>query len=86
MWGFYEIGRRLAEQPRPAETRYNAWIEMYSGPEFGELAEWCRELLDRLAEGVPADRWRQVEEAFLTSSRYEWLFWEAAYRMETWPA
>ena len=86
MWGFYEIGQRLAEQSRPADARYNAWIEMYSGAEFGDLAEWCRSLLDRLAEGIPADRWRRVEEAFLTSSRYEWLFWEAAYQQRTWPA
>jgi thiaminase (transcriptional activator TenA) len=26
-----------------------------------------------------------MEEAFLTSSRYEYLFWEMAWRLETWP-
>lgn len=86
MWGFYEIGMRLAERPRPADARYSAWIEMYSGAEFGELTQWCRNLLDRLADGLEGDAWRRVEDAFLTSSRYEWLFWEAAYRQQTWPA
>ncbi|HEX2171647.1 MAG TPA: thiaminase II [Dehalococcoidia bacterium] len=86
MWGFYEIGCRLAERPRPADTRYNAWIEMYSGAEFGELAQWCRDLLDRLAAGLSDDAWQRVEGAFLTSSRYEWLFWESAYHQQTWPA
>ena len=26
-----------------------------------------------------------LEEAFLTSSRYEYLFWEMAWRLEAWP-
>jgi thiaminase/transcriptional activator TenA len=86
MWGFYEIGTRLARRPRPADARYNAWIEMYSGAEFGDLAQWCRDLLDRLAANLSDDAWRRVEDAFLTSSRYEWLFWEATYHQQTWPA
>jgi thiaminase/transcriptional activator TenA len=86
MWGFYEIGTRLARRPRPADARYDAWIEMYSGAEFGDLAQWCRDLLDRLAANLSDDAWRRVEDAFLTSSRYEWLFWEATYHQQTWPA
>lgn len=85
LWGFFEIGERLARQPRPADARYNAWIEMYSSPEFGELAAWCRDLLDRQTAGLSEATWRRVEEAFLTSSRYELHFWEAAYRREGWP-
>lgn len=84
-WGFYEIGQRLAQGPPPEDPRYTRWIEMYASPEFAELAAWCRDLLDRLAEGLgPRDRER-LEAAFLTSSRYELLFWEMAYRMEEWP-
>jgi len=26
-----------------------------------------------------------MEEAFVASSRYEYMFWDAAYRMEEWP-
>jgi thiaminase/transcriptional activator TenA len=26
-----------------------------------------------------------MRQAFLTSSRYEYMFWEAAYRREQWP-
>jgi len=28
---------------------------------------------------------RPIWEAFLTSRRYEYSFWEMAYQMETWP-
>jgi thiaminase/transcriptional activator TenA len=84
MWSFSEIGQRLAIQPAPADRRYAQWIAMYSSREFAELAEWCRELLDSLAAGLPEHDLKKLEEAFLTSSRYEWQFWEMAWKMERW--
>ncbi|HEV8672560.1 MAG TPA: thiaminase II [Methylomirabilota bacterium] len=85
LWGFAEIGLALKARGLPAEPRYAKWIEMYADPQFVALAEWCRELMDRLAAGVPEAQRRRIEEAFLTSSRYEYLFWEMAWRRETWP-
>ena len=85
MWGFSEIGRRLAEQPRPVDARYAAWVEMYADPEFAALADWCRDLVDRLAADAGPNARSRMEQAFITSSRYELAFWEAAYRLERWP-
>ncbi len=86
MWGFSDIGQRLAQGPGPAHERYAKWIEMYSSEEFAELAVWCRSLVDRVAAGLPEDTLRRMEDGFLTSSRYELLFWEMAWRQERWPA
>ncbi len=85
MWGFCEIGQTLKARGLPGERRYARWIEMYAHPDFAALAGWCRDLVDRLAEGAPPAQRRRMEEAFLTSSRYEVLFWEMAWRRETWP-
>jgi thiaminase/transcriptional activator TenA len=85
MWSFSEIGQRLATQPPPADKRYAQWIAMYSSKEFAELAEWCRELLDSLTADRPERDLQKIEAAFLTSSRYEWQFWEMAWKMERWP-
>ena len=85
MWGFSEIGLTLAARGLPAEPRYAKWIRIYADPEFAALAAWCRELLDRLAAGADGAARRRMEEAFLTSSRYEYQFWEMAWRLETWP-
>jgi thiaminase (transcriptional activator TenA) len=38
LWGFCDIGQRLAQGPRLADERYAKWIEMYSSPEFVDLA------------------------------------------------
>ena len=85
MWSFSEIGQRLARQARPADERYAKWIDLYASGEFAALAQWCRDLLDRLAEGLPERELRKLEAAFLSSSRYEWQFWEMAWKLEDWP-
>ncbi len=85
MWGFSDVGLALKRGPQPAEARYRAWIDMYASSEFEALAEWCRELLDRVGAGLPPSELRAVEVAFVTSCRYEYLFWEMAWNLETWP-
>ena len=85
MWGFAEIGLGLAAKGKPSDRRYAAWMDMYSSPEFVELANWCRTLMDHVAAGLPESELSKVEEAFVTSSRYEYLFWEMAWNEEKWP-
>ena len=85
MWGYCEIGQRLAEGPRPADERYAKWIEMYSSQEFFDLADWCRTLTDRIAADASDEARTKMENAFLTCSRYEWLFWDMAWKKEAWP-
>jgi thiaminase/transcriptional activator TenA len=85
MWGYAELGRWLASRGPSPEPRYAAWVDMYAGDEFGELADWCRGLVDRLAEGMPGPARARVAQAFLTSSRYELAFWQMAWDREGWP-
>jgi thiaminase/transcriptional activator TenA len=80
MWGYSELGQRLAQRPRSPEQRYARWIEMYSGDEFAKLAGWCREVCDEAASGAGEEARRRMREAFVASSRYELDFWEAAWR------
>jgi thiaminase/transcriptional activator TenA len=79
MWGYSELGQRLAQRLRPPEQRYERWIEMYSGEEFAALAGWCREVCDEAAAGVGEDGRQRMREAFLASSRHELEFWEQAW-------
>ena len=78
-------GAAWPTRPRPADARYAAWVEMYADPEFAALAEWCRALVDRLADDAGPQARQRMEAAFVTSSRYELAFWDAAYRLEHWP-
>jgi thiaminase (transcriptional activator TenA) len=74
MWGYAEIGARLAAAGVPSHDGYAAWIATYADPEFHELAEWARALVDGCSGSV--DR---MHAAFRTSSELELAFWEAAW-------
>lgn len=86
MWDYSDIGQALAAQgtssPQPL---YNEWVQMYAAPEFAALATWLRDLLDHLASGAAPNRQARLGQLFADSCRYEYLFWDMAYRQETWP-
>ena len=63
---------------------YKEWIDIYTSREFTQGAQHLAKLLDRLAEGLPARETDQMETLFLTSSRYEYLFWEMSWTRATW--
>jgi thiaminase/transcriptional activator TenA len=75
MWGFSEIGLRLAERPRPEQPHYAAWIDMYASPQFAALARWCRELTDAVGADAGPQQRAAMRRAFVTSSRHELAFW-----------
>jgi thiaminase/transcriptional activator TenA len=86
MWDYSDIGQRLAAQGVPAsQPLYADWIRMYATPEFGALATWLRALLDRLARHAALAEQDRLTRLFIDSCRYEYLFWDMAYRQETWP-
>ena len=80
MWGYSELGQRLAQAPTLARGRYTRWIEMYSGQDFAHLANWCRDICDETAAGAGEQARNRMRGAFLTSSQYELDFWEQAWR------
>ena len=84
MWGFNETARRLEADGEPDDERYAEWIETYAGEEFTELTDWCLDLMDEVAADAPPDARDRYRELFLTSARYEYRFWDAAWRREDW--
>ena len=84
-WGYYEMGKSLEERGAPDNELYVRWIEQYTDPGYGKEVQKCRELIDRLGKAASASTLALMEESFITSSRYEYLFWEMCYSMERWP-
>jgi len=64
---------------------YQKWIDTYGGEEFGSLVESVLDLTDKACEGLNSSQKARVTEAFVTTSRYEWMFWDAAWKLEGWP-
>jgi thiaminase/transcriptional activator TenA len=57
---------------------------MYTDPEYAALAQAIQTLADRIASHVGRDETASMEEAYLTSMRLEYRFWEMAYTLEGW--
>lgn len=85
-WGYSEIGKELYAAGTPKDQPlYTRWIETYNSDEFAEIADWLRGFVDRHAEGAGSAELEAMERAFMVSSQYEYMFWDAAWRMEEWP-
>ena len=85
-WGYWEIGEHLARNGEPADAPlYCQWIQMYTSPDFTELADAIRSLANRLGDRAGVDELEAMGRAYMTSLRYEYLFWDMAYNLETWP-
>ena len=84
--GYVEIATALAKEGRgDGNSFYAEWINTYTSKEFVEGAERLVRLVDELSEGLPSRDTERMAELFLTSSRYEYLFWEMAWTKATWP-
>jgi thiaminase/transcriptional activator TenA len=83
--GYAEIARHLKDEGVPSHKHYRDWIETYSSTEFVEFADWIAHRFDDLAEGASESdiaRWYRL---YLTSSRFELLFFEMGWTGESWP-
>jgi thiaminase/transcriptional activator TenA len=80
--GFLDIGEYTAELATE-EHRYTPWIETYTSDEFRQVVGMMRDFVDRCGEQYPGEH-DAMREAFLTSARLEYQFWEMAYSREEW--
>ena len=84
-WGYWEIGDQLARRGEPRKAPlYSQWIQMYSSAEFAALAQSIRDLADRLGNLAGSVEQEAMTEAYLTSMRFEHMFWDMVYNLEGW--
>ena len=84
-WIYGEVGRRLYKG-RPRKPRiYREWIETYAGEAFWQPVREQIQLMDKLGAAASSREKKVMAANFILSSRYEFMFWEQAYRLESWP-
>jgi thiaminase/transcriptional activator TenA len=85
-WIYEYVGARLLETSGDLDEHpYGAWIGTYGDPAFAESSRRAREIVDGAVAGVAPENRSRMLEAFLTCARYEWMFWDSAWRLEGWP-
>lgn len=83
-WIYKKVGDHIYNTIKSENNPYQKWIETYGGEEFAEAVQQAINICDEVAASTtPAIR-EKMTEAFLTSSRMEYYFWEAAYDNKTW--
>lgn len=85
-WIYCVVGHHLLKHGAPHKKHpYRDWLMLYASPEFAEVQQWMRKKVDQWAKNAGKEEKRRMEEAFVISSRYEWMFWEMAWNEEEWP-
>ncbi len=77
-WIYREVGNRIAKNaasPNP----YSKWIETYSDKAFSVGVDRFVELTDSVAAEATAEERLCMKKRFMTSSQFEYFFWDDAY-------
>jgi thiaminase (transcriptional activator TenA) len=83
-WIYWEVGKELLRLGSP-DPRYQRWISTYGGEDFGAVVQEVLDVTDEVASTAGPAELDRLRHHFRTTSRYEWMFWDMAYRQEHWP-
>jgi thiaminase/transcriptional activator TenA len=83
-WIYWEVGKTL-ERAGSAEPLYARWIATYASEDFGAVVRAVLDAVDTVAARLGATERDAMRRHALTTTRYEWMFWDMGYRRERWP-
>jgi thiaminase/transcriptional activator TenA len=83
-WIYWEVGKELERRGSP-DPLYTRWIGTYASEDFGGVVRAVLECTDTVAAALPPAERAAMTRHFVTTSRYEWMFWEMGLRREAWP-
>ncbi|MGQ9836706.1 MAG: thiaminase II [Cyanobacteriota bacterium] len=82
-WIYREVGSEIYRTAKP-NNPYQQWIDTYAGEEFAQVVQQALDITNSVAGQATAALREKMMAAFVTASRLEWLFWDSAYRQESW--
>jgi thiaminase (transcriptional activator TenA) len=83
-WIYARVGTALLERGSP-DPRFRRWIDSYGGDDFAATVAQVIALTDRVGLNLDPAEEAVARAHFVTTARYEWMFFDAAYRLEDWP-
>jgi len=83
-WIYAEVGAELVKRGSP-DARYQRWIDTYADEEYQAIVAEALALADEIGPTLSAADEARARRHFATTARYEWMFWDAAWRREVWP-
>ena len=82
-WPYLDWALRLAGAgKRPSNHYYQTWIDLHASAGMSDFVAWMRHTLDQAS--ISPNHQKRLQQIFIDVLRYEFLFWEMAYRNEEW--
>ena len=86
-WLYIDLGQHLLRElgTIPDSHPYADWLRTYSDPQFNQYMHDILDRLQRFADSSDEATRSRAIDAFVTSARYEWMFWDQAWTAQEWP-
>jgi len=83
-WTYHDYTLRLKEKyaDKLDGNFYKFWVESYASEEFRGSYEWFFDALDNLVANMSKTQRDNIEEIFVSSVEFEYLFWDMAYKQQ----
>jgi len=82
-WSYAEIAEYHKDKLRKNKNKfYVDWAEVYLSESYINLVKKIRRLVDDAGEKFSYEK---LKKTFITASKYEYMYWDAIYNMDTWP-
>ena len=82
-WIYWEVGKTLKKRGSPRQE-FQRWIDQYSSEEYGKSVNEVLAIMNTVASGLDSLARASLLRRFIVSARYEYLFWDMAWREERW--
>lgn len=83
-WIYWEVGKDLVKKGSKNPV-YQRWIDTYAGEEYAKSVREALAIMDASIGRAGDEERARAREHFVRSARYEFMFWDMAWRKETWP-
>lgn len=74
----------LTNQTNKNNNPYQDWINTYAGEAFANSVKTAIEITNKYATIASPDTVNKMDVAFEKASKLEWMFWDSAYKKESW--
>ena len=66
------------------DNPYYQWIDLYGDHDFKEATAQAIAIINDIASSLNPQQIQAMQQAFIYSVKFEWLFWHSAYQQEGW--
>jgi thiaminase (transcriptional activator TenA) len=83
-WIYWEVGKELVKRGSK-DKDYQRWIDQYASEGYGATVRQVLDMMNIEAGRLTPQQRRRAIDLFVVSTRYEYMFWDMAWRREPWP-